>query len=75
MRGRTLNVTVRVVPCALNVNKSRMVLVLQEILICGEESSFDISIKVATISPVSECEQPNKLPDCIPVEIKSECIL
>lgn len=75
MQGRPLNVTVSVVLCALNVNKSRMVLVLQEIMICDEETSFDISIKVATISPVTECEQSNKLPDCIPVEIKSECIL
>lgn len=42
----------------------------KEILIPGEESSFDITFKVATISPLSECEQPVKLPDCIPVEIK-----
>lgn len=48
--------------------------VWQEILIPGEESSFDITFKVAAISPLSECEQPIKLPDCVPVEIKSECV-
>ncbi|XP_029688283.1 tumor necrosis factor receptor superfamily member 1A-like [Takifugu rubripes] len=42
----------------------------KEILIPSEESSFDITFKVATITPLSECEQPVKLPDCIPVEIK-----
>lgn len=51
------------------------VLVWQEILILGEESSLDISFKVTAISPVSECEQSIRLPDCIPVEIKSECVL
>lgn len=48
---------------------------LQEILIPDEESSFDISVQVATISPVCEFGQLNKLPDCIPLEIKSESML
>uniref|UniRef100_H3CRH8 Tumor necrosis factor receptor superfamily, member 1a n=1 Tax=Tetraodon nigroviridis TaxID=99883 RepID=H3CRH8_TETNG len=42
----------------------------EEILIPDEESSFDISVQVATISPVCEFGQLNKLPDCIPLEIK-----
>lgn len=47
----------------------------QDILIPGEESSFDNAFKVATLSPLCECGQPIKLPDCVPVEIKSECVL
>lgn len=48
---------------------------LQEILMSGEESSFDVGVQVAAISPVSELGQSNKLPDCIPLEIKSEPVL
>lgn len=42
----------------------------EESLIPDAESSLEFNVKVATINVVTECGQPNKLPDCIPPEIK-----
>lgn len=61
--------------CTSTVSKFWSVLVLQQVLITSEEPSNNIGVKTALQSPVSDQEQPSNLPDCIPLEIKCECIL